>query len=68
MFAGDRAPQTYREVHDFAEGRVRVSPHGRVSGIEDDERMGISVAGMRNQRDCDAVLGGDRLDARDELG
>src|SRR5262249_6556825 len=67
VLPGDRSAQADGEVHDLAEREMGPLGHGRVGGVEHDERMRVAVAGMRDHRDHQVALGGDPRDSDDQV-
>ncbi len=71
VFTGDRSAEVEREIHDLAERGVRPRRGRRVGAVVHDQRVGIAVPRMGDERDRDLLLDRDLLDAphqRGELG
>ena len=66
MLAGDGAAERHRELHHLAVRRLRALGHVRVGGVEDDQRVGVAVAGVGDDGDGDLALRGDVGDAVDQ--
>ena len=60
VLAGDGAAQRDRDLHDLVERRPSPPFRVRVAGVVDDDRMGVAVAGVGDDRDLHAVPPRDR--------
>ena len=68
MFAGDRAAERDGEIHHPSECDLCAFGHVRVCGVEDDERVGVSVSGVRHRADQDVEVVCDGFDPGYQLG
>src|SRR6202012_27344 len=68
VLAGDGPAQLDCQVHDFTERDLCAFRLVGIVGVVDDQRMGVAVAGVRDDRTDDVLLGGDGLDTFDERG
>ena len=67
MLAGDRAAESDRQVHDFPEREIGSFGLVGIVGVVHDQRVRVAVAGVRDDGDQHPSVGGDRLDAIDEI-
>src|SRR5690242_4830245 len=67
VLAGDGAAKPDRQIHDLAERTLGAVRHRLVSGVVDDQRMGVAVAGMCDDRDHHVAVGRDAIHAPDQV-
>ena len=68
MLAGDGAAEADGQLHDFAECEVGALGLIGVRGVEDDQRVGVAVTGVRDHRDHDVALRGYRCHPSTSVG
>lgn len=68
MLAGDGAAESDCQVHDFAECQMCSLRLVAVGGVVHDQRVGVAVARVGDDRAHDVALVGDGLDTFDERG
>src|SRR5699024_2984773 len=67
VLTGDRPAEVHRQVHDLAVGDLRALLLLFVLRVEDEQGMGVAVAGVGDDGDRDLAFGCDRLDAEHQV-
>ena len=68
VLAGDTAPAVETFLEDFATGREHAPDFIRVAFIEKQDRVKVTVAGVKDVDDADVVFRADRADPREDVG
>src|SRR2546423_15404807 len=67
MLAGDRAAGPHADFHDLAPGLSHVLEVGATTQIKTDQRVKVSISGMKNVRELQVVFRADAIRFRQNL-